>query len=86
MKTTKKFSLVDRTGSLSAKDYKLFRSALGGIGHVQRWTHNEMASGVGIVSQVMNALGAEHLDHLKHIAGYMRGACDKVITVKSQIQ
>ena len=78
VKTTKKFSLVDRTGGLSEKDYKLFRSALGGIGHVQRWTHNEIAYGVGIVSQVMNAPGAEHLEYLKDIAGYMRGACDKV--------
>ena len=41
-----------------------------------------MAYGVGILSQVMITPGAEYLECLKDIAGYMKGACDKVIAVK----
>ena len=72
VKTTVNFKLDNGRRGLSPRDYKRFRTLLGGIGHVARWTHPEISYAVSVVSQVMNNPGEEHNEYLMDIARYLK--------------
>ena len=56
-----------------------YRSILGGIGHIARWSHAECQYAVSVASQYQSNPGQKHMDYLLDIAGYLRGAMKRTV-------